>query len=202
MSWCLTNPICSHVHLFSLHLRHIRVRKRKKKLHMRKYMGSSNEGDVVWFEQTINNACSLYSILHALCNGEARQFISNSPRGFLYKLTTCRARIPFSNSFRNLPASKTARACPHFRKLWRACVGLCGSRNQGRHLSANKPRRGGWFPLCLLRQVQEFSYIWTGWRSERANRQWSRARSGWWHISENSLGIVREFIQRRVEIQV
>ncbi|KAH9872576.1 hypothetical protein IAQ61_004976 [Plenodomus lingam] len=27
-----------------------------------------NGGEVVWFKQTINNACGLYAILHAICN--------------------------------------------------------------------------------------------------------------------------------------
>ena len=35
------------------------------------YEGSNND-DIVWFKQTINNACGLYSILHALSNGAAR----------------------------------------------------------------------------------------------------------------------------------
>jgi ubiquitin carboxyl-terminal hydrolase L3 len=30
------------------------------------------EGDVLFFKQTINNACGLYALLHAVCNGEAR----------------------------------------------------------------------------------------------------------------------------------
>ncbi|GAP90042.1 putative ubiquitin carboxyl-terminal family 1 [Rosellinia necatrix] len=31
--------------------------------------------DVIWFKQTINNACGLYGILHAVANGRARDFI-------------------------------------------------------------------------------------------------------------------------------
>ncbi|KAI0457958.1 ubiquitin carboxyl-terminal hydrolase, family 1 [Xylaria acuta] len=31
--------------------------------------------DVIWFKQTINNACGLYGILHAIANGRARDFI-------------------------------------------------------------------------------------------------------------------------------
>ncbi|KAI0549986.1 ubiquitin carboxyl-terminal hydrolase, family 1 [Xylaria curta] len=31
--------------------------------------------DVVWFKQTINNACGLYAILHAVANGRAKDFI-------------------------------------------------------------------------------------------------------------------------------
>ncbi|KAH6882945.1 hypothetical protein BKA58DRAFT_374168 [Alternaria rosae] len=34
-------------------------------------------GDVIFFKQTINNACGLYAILHAVCNGEARQKIES-----------------------------------------------------------------------------------------------------------------------------
>lgn len=44
------------------------------------YTGHGDQEDVVWFKQTIHNACGLYAILHAACNiyGEAktRQFIS------------------------------------------------------------------------------------------------------------------------------
>jgi ubiquitin carboxyl-terminal hydrolase L3 len=32
--------------------------------------------NVMWYKQTINNACGLYAILHAVSNGDARDFIS------------------------------------------------------------------------------------------------------------------------------
>ena len=32
--------------------------------------------DVVWLRQTIHNACGLYALLHAVCNGGARGLIS------------------------------------------------------------------------------------------------------------------------------
>ncbi|KAK7928654.1 hypothetical protein PG985_005652 [Apiospora marii] len=38
---------------------------------------SSNE-HVVWFPQTINNACGLYGVLHALSNGEGRSLLDPS----------------------------------------------------------------------------------------------------------------------------
>jgi ubiquitin carboxyl-terminal hydrolase L3 len=44
------------------------------------YNGSGEGEDVVWFKQTIHNACGLYGILHATCNGDARNFIGESPR--------------------------------------------------------------------------------------------------------------------------
>lgn len=33
---------------------------------------SETETNTIFFKQTINNACGLYAILHAICNGEAR----------------------------------------------------------------------------------------------------------------------------------
>lgn len=36
------------------------------------YLDGADEKDVVFFRQTINNACGLYAILHAFCNGETR----------------------------------------------------------------------------------------------------------------------------------
>jgi ubiquitin carboxyl-terminal hydrolase L3 len=32
--------------------------------------------NVMWYKQPINNACGLYAILHAVSNGDARDFIS------------------------------------------------------------------------------------------------------------------------------
>jgi ubiquitin carboxyl-terminal hydrolase L3 len=43
------------------------------------YTGSGPAEPVVWFKQTIGNACGLYAILHALCNGAARSHIGMSP---------------------------------------------------------------------------------------------------------------------------
>lgn len=39
------------------------------------YSGSGEEEPVVWFRQTINNACGLYGILHAVSNGTARELL-------------------------------------------------------------------------------------------------------------------------------
>lgn len=36
------------------------------------YLDGNDEEEVVFFRQTINNACGLYAILHAICNGDAR----------------------------------------------------------------------------------------------------------------------------------
>ncbi|KAF2817322.1 ubiquitin carboxyl-terminal hydrolase [Mytilinidion resinicola] len=40
------------------------------------YTGSGDDEDVIWFKQTIYNACGLYGILHAVCNGDARKHIA------------------------------------------------------------------------------------------------------------------------------
>lgn len=42
---------------------------RDEELILEAYGGA--EGDVVFFKQTINNACGLYALLHAVCNGKA-----------------------------------------------------------------------------------------------------------------------------------
>jgi ubiquitin carboxyl-terminal hydrolase L3 len=45
----------------------------------------------LWLRQTIHNACGLYALLHATCNGAARQHISISPlalSSFLPSLTS------------------------------------------------------------------------------------------------------------------
>ncbi|KAK2733838.1 ubiquitin c-terminal hydrolase l3 [Colletotrichum kahawae] len=38
---------------------------------------NEEDEDAVWFKQTINNACGLYAILHALANGRAKDFLNN-----------------------------------------------------------------------------------------------------------------------------
>lgn len=43
------------------------------------YEGGSGEDNVLWFQQTIRNACGLMGLLHAAGNGPARSFIGNFP---------------------------------------------------------------------------------------------------------------------------
>ncbi|KJK89293.1 hypothetical protein H633G_06849 [Metarhizium anisopliae BRIP 53284] len=40
------------------------------------YDKSGPDEPVVWFLQTISNACGLYALVHSVANGEARQFVS------------------------------------------------------------------------------------------------------------------------------
>lgn len=44
----------------------------EKEAERKDYVGKGDAEDVVWFKQTIGNACGLYAILHALCNGTAQ----------------------------------------------------------------------------------------------------------------------------------
>lgn len=45
-----------------------------------------DDGEIVWFKQTINNACGLYAILHAICNSDGKQFIGKL--NFMCYITT------------------------------------------------------------------------------------------------------------------
>ena len=36
----------------------------------------SDQSDIVFLKQTIHNACGLYALLHAACNGHAKDFVS------------------------------------------------------------------------------------------------------------------------------
>ncbi|KAK4693190.1 ubiquitin carboxyl-terminal hydrolase L3, partial [Lecanoromycetidae sp. Uapishka_2] len=42
------------------------------------YAGTGSKEEVLWFKQTIGNACGLMGILHATCNGMARDLIAPS----------------------------------------------------------------------------------------------------------------------------
>ncbi|KAI9795574.1 MAG: ubiquitinyl hydrolase 1 [Piccolia ochrophora] len=42
------------------------------------YQGSGPGEEVMWFKQTIRNACGLIGLLHGVANGEARDFVDSS----------------------------------------------------------------------------------------------------------------------------
>lgn len=42
------------------------------------YTGSGAAEPIMWFRQTIHNACGLYAVLHALANGPAREMLGTS----------------------------------------------------------------------------------------------------------------------------
>lgn len=48
------------------------------------YTGTGPEEEVLWFKQTIGNACGLMGLLHAACNGMTRDLIGTllSPTAF------------------------------------------------------------------------------------------------------------------------
>ena len=39
------------------------------------YSGSGPEEEILWFRQTIGNACGMMGLLHSACNGGARELI-------------------------------------------------------------------------------------------------------------------------------
>lgn len=41
-----------------------------------KYDGTQNDEPVVWFKQTIGNACGLIALLHSVSNGSAREYVT------------------------------------------------------------------------------------------------------------------------------
>ena len=51
-----------------------RVHEDKDKLD---YAGKGAEEPVIWYKQTIRNACGLIGVLHAVSNGTAKDFISD-----------------------------------------------------------------------------------------------------------------------------
>lgn len=49
------------------------------------YTKMGEDEDAMWFKQTINNACGLYGILHAVANGGARDFVGTFPQQIIVK---------------------------------------------------------------------------------------------------------------------
>lgn len=52
------------------------------------YSGAGPEEEVLWFKQTIGNACGLMGLIHATCNGMTRGLIGMLPKK-TSNLTTC-----------------------------------------------------------------------------------------------------------------
>lgn len=46
--------------------------------HLPEYAGTGSGEEVLWFKQTIGNACGLMGIIHATCNGMTRDLIGNA----------------------------------------------------------------------------------------------------------------------------
>jgi ubiquitin carboxyl-terminal hydrolase L3 len=64
------------------------------------FQESKQNDDVVFFKQTINNACGLYAILHAVCNGHARKTIGVIVSSWCgrQKITCPRTRLDYCQS--------------------------------------------------------------------------------------------------------
>ncbi|KAF2795230.1 ubiquitin carboxyl-terminal hydrolase, family 1, partial [Melanomma pulvis-pyrius CBS 109.77] len=48
----------------------------KQEAELEAYDGASEDEPVVFWKQTIHNACGLYALLHGICNGEARKHLA------------------------------------------------------------------------------------------------------------------------------
>ena len=48
------------------------------------YEGSGPDEEVLWFKQTIGNACGMMGLLHLACNGGARELIGISLSYYLF----------------------------------------------------------------------------------------------------------------------
>jgi hypothetical protein len=69
-----------------------------------------NNGTVFWLRQTIHNACGLYALLHATCNGVARKHISTPfhsyPSFIFHPLTASRTQFyPAHPHYHTTPAA-------------------------------------------------------------------------------------------------
>jgi len=50
------------------------------------YSGSGPDEPVIWYKQTIGNACGLIGLLHGVSNGPAKSFISKHTLAFAYHI--------------------------------------------------------------------------------------------------------------------
>jgi len=80
------------------------------------YAGSGPDEEVLWFKQTIGNACGLMGLLHATCNGMTRDLIGKSPpiissQGSIANVSCTAPSTPLSHLIATaIPLSPPARA--------------------------------------------------------------------------------------------
>ena len=73
------------------------------------YASAGPDEEVVWFKQTIRNACGLIGLLHGVSNGEARSFVGERP--------LCSSCFAASHWIANRAAPGVQRLSPH----WTSC---------------------------------------------------------------------------------
>ncbi|KAJ4485337.1 ubiquitin C-terminal hydrolase L3 [Lentinula aciculospora] len=69
-------PILGLVLIFPAMEDYDKVLEEDKKTRPNVYTGKGEDEPVIWFEQTIGNACGLYALLHCICNGAAKEYLS------------------------------------------------------------------------------------------------------------------------------
>ena len=142
------------------------------------YEGKGSDEPVLWYKQTIRNACGLIGLLHAVSNGSSRGFIGMY---FLQVqlenvLITSRTRIRSREAGQGCHASWTYSTCRPTLQLassgtrtsrCRCGRTKCGSRCRGQYRLA----------LRLLCKGREEQLVGNGWQTERSIEQrtsWSR----------------------------
>ncbi|THV01234.1 ubiquitin C-terminal hydrolase L3 [Dendrothele bispora CBS 962.96] len=72
----MPRPVLALILAFPAIGQHYRKSLEEQNRDMNIYTGSGEDEDVIWYKQTIGNACGLYAILHSISNGPARDFIT------------------------------------------------------------------------------------------------------------------------------
>ena len=71
-------PVYALVLIMPFSLEKYKQEKEAEEAVQKDYVGDESDDNVCFIRQTIHNACSMWSILHAVCNGEAKKHISKS----------------------------------------------------------------------------------------------------------------------------
>lgn len=75
------------------------------------YSGSGSDEEVLWFRQTIGNACGMMGLLHSVCNGGAKEHIAkDTPLAKLILEATPLSPEPRARLIENTPAIASAHA--------------------------------------------------------------------------------------------
>jgi ubiquitin carboxyl-terminal hydrolase L3 len=71
------HPAFALILLFSASGEDYEAKLAQKDADVKDYEGSGDGEEVLWFKQTIHNACGFYALLHSVSNGEAKSLIGN-----------------------------------------------------------------------------------------------------------------------------
>ncbi|RKF77078.1 Ubiquitin carboxyl-terminal hydrolase isozyme L3 [Golovinomyces cichoracearum] len=72
----IPRPVAALVLVFPINEAYVKFRQKEDQDKL-EYNEKGSKEPVIWFKQTIRNSCGLMAILHAACNGSARNFIKS-----------------------------------------------------------------------------------------------------------------------------